>query len=90
MLKGTSGPELINTIRAVSRGESYVSPGLAARLLCAQPIFQGLIRLRKHHISPLIIAHLGDVSERVFASSLQLAERFRTILGLNRRAATRV
>ena len=33
VLKGTSGPELINTVRAVSRGESYVSPGLAARLL---------------------------------------------------------
>jgi two-component system nitrate/nitrite response regulator NarL len=33
VLKGTSGPELINTMRAVSRGESYVSPGLAARLL---------------------------------------------------------
>jgi DNA-binding NarL/FixJ family response regulator len=33
VLKGTSGPELINTMRAVARGESYVSPGLAARLL---------------------------------------------------------
>jgi len=33
VLKGTSGQELINTMRAVSRGESYVSPGLAARLL---------------------------------------------------------
>ena len=33
VLKGTSGPELINTMRAVSHGESYVSPGLAARLL---------------------------------------------------------
>jgi DNA-binding NarL/FixJ family response regulator len=33
VLKGTSGPELINTMRAVARGESYVSPSLAARLL---------------------------------------------------------
>src|SRR5262245_12694317 len=33
VLKGTSRPELINTMRAVSRGESYVAPGLAARLL---------------------------------------------------------
>ena len=33
VLKGTSGSELINTMRAVSRGESYVTPGLAARLL---------------------------------------------------------
>ena len=33
VLKGTSGPELIDTLRAVSQGGSYVSPGLAARLL---------------------------------------------------------
>ncbi len=33
MLKGASGVELISTMCAVSRGESYVTPGLAARLL---------------------------------------------------------
>lgn len=33
VLKGTSGLELINTMRAVSRGEPYVTPRLAARLL---------------------------------------------------------
>ncbi len=33
VLKGTSGSELLETILAVSRGESYVTPGLAARLL---------------------------------------------------------
>lgn len=33
VLKGTSGPELLKTMFAVSRGESYVTPGLAARLL---------------------------------------------------------
>jgi two-component system, NarL family, nitrate/nitrite response regulator NarL len=33
VLKGTSGPELINTLKTVSRGESYVSPSLAASLL---------------------------------------------------------
>jgi two-component system, NarL family, nitrate/nitrite response regulator NarL len=33
VIKGASGSELINTLRAVSRGESYVTPGLAARLL---------------------------------------------------------
>lgn len=37
VLKGTSGPELINTMRAVSRGESYVSPGLAARTIAKRP-----------------------------------------------------
>jgi two-component system, NarL family, nitrate/nitrite response regulator NarL len=33
VLKGTSGSELISTLCAVARGESYVTPGLAARLL---------------------------------------------------------
>jgi DNA-binding NarL/FixJ family response regulator len=33
VLKGTSGPDLIKTMFAVSRGEYYVTPGLAARLL---------------------------------------------------------
>jgi DNA-binding NarL/FixJ family response regulator len=33
VLKGTSGSELLKTMFAVSRGESYVTPGLAARLL---------------------------------------------------------
>lgn len=33
VLKGTSGSELLATTTAVHRGECYVSPGLAARLL---------------------------------------------------------
>ena len=33
VLKGTSGAELVGMMRAVSRGETYVTPGLAARLL---------------------------------------------------------
>jgi two-component system, NarL family, nitrate/nitrite response regulator NarL len=37
VLKGTSGPELIKTMFAVSKGESYVTPALAARLLMHVP-----------------------------------------------------
>jgi DNA-binding NarL/FixJ family response regulator len=33
VLKGTSGMELVNTLRAVARGEYYVTPRLAARIL---------------------------------------------------------
>jgi two-component system nitrate/nitrite response regulator NarL len=36
VLKGTSGSELLETMLAVSRGESYVTPALAARLLMPQ------------------------------------------------------
>src|SRR5262245_9352674 len=43
MLKGTSGPELLKAMFAVSRGESYVTPGLSARLL-TRAIRQGPAR----------------------------------------------
>lgn len=33
VLKGVSGPDLLRTVRAISRGETYIMPGLAARLL---------------------------------------------------------
>ena len=33
MLKGSSGHEVVETVRAVVRGETYVAPNLAARLL---------------------------------------------------------
>lgn len=33
LLKGTSGPELVQTVRLISQGENYVSPNLAAKLL---------------------------------------------------------
>ena len=33
MLKGSTGHEVVEAVRAVVRGESYVAPGLAARLL---------------------------------------------------------
>jgi two-component system nitrate/nitrite response regulator NarL len=33
VLKGTSGPELLQALRAVQNGESYITPALGARLL---------------------------------------------------------
>lgn len=33
VLKGVSGPDLLRTVRAISRGETFIMPGLAARLL---------------------------------------------------------
>ncbi len=33
ILKGVGGPELLATIRAVSRGETYIAPQIAARVL---------------------------------------------------------
>ena len=51
LLKGTSGSELVSTLCAVARGESYVTPGLAARLLT----------LTNHR--PAVAAHHQDLPE---------------------------
>jgi two-component system, NarL family, nitrate/nitrite response regulator NarL len=39
--KGVSGPELLSAIRAVHRGESYLSPTLAARMLMVSGLIRG-------------------------------------------------
>jgi two-component system nitrate/nitrite response regulator NarL len=36
ILKGSSGPELVETVRAIAGGDLYVAPSLAARLLIKQ------------------------------------------------------
>jgi len=36
ILKGSSGQEVVETLRAIARGDSYVAPNLAARLLIKQ------------------------------------------------------
>jgi two-component system nitrate/nitrite response regulator NarL len=55
VIKGASGSELINTLRAVSRGESYVTPGLAARLLTIS---------RRPPPAPAPIHDLPELTER--------------------------
>ena len=81
ILKGTSGPELINTMRAVSRGESYVSPGLAARLLTipkrapqASPQDGDLPELTKREES--ILDHVArGMTNKEIAKSLSISEK---------------
>jgi DNA-binding NarL/FixJ family response regulator len=34
LLKGSSGQEVVEAVRAIAEGDSYVTPNLAARLLC--------------------------------------------------------
>jgi two-component system, NarL family, nitrate/nitrite response regulator NarL len=34
LLKGSSGHEVVEAVRAIAAGDSYVAPNLAARLLC--------------------------------------------------------
>jgi two-component system, NarL family, nitrate/nitrite response regulator NarL len=46
LLKGTSGPELAQTVRVLSQGECYVSPSLAAKLLMRSGM--GHANVQKH------------------------------------------
>ena len=41
MLKGISGPELVDVVRRVARGEVYVTPALAARMLIGRTSERG-------------------------------------------------
>ena len=38
LLKGSGGEEVVQAVRAIARGDSYVAPNLAARLLCTKTI----------------------------------------------------
>lgn len=81
VLKGTSGPELINTMRAVSRGESYVSPGLAARLLTlakrpqpASPVDSDLPELTRREEG--ILDHVArGMTNKEIAKTLSISEK---------------
>lgn len=50
VLKGTSGPELIGTIWRMHRGESYISPHLAARLLAQMAPVNGKVASSTPHL----------------------------------------
>lgn len=55
VLKGTSGAELLNTLYVVSRGQSFVTPGLVARLLTL---------LKRPSPAPVHNHNLADLTER--------------------------
>ena len=56
-LKGIGGPELVATIRSVSRGETYISPQVAARVLA---------RMQRLSSSPSAIREKGSDTELTF------------------------
>jgi two-component system, NarL family, nitrate/nitrite response regulator NarL len=55
VLKGTSGTELLNGLYIVSRGQSYVTPGLVARLLT---------HLKRPQPAPVPNHHVADLKDR--------------------------
>lgn len=81
ILKGTSGTDLISTLQSVSRGESYVSPGLAARLLAvsmrnvrqqARPAEQVDLTKREEQILELVARGLTN---KEIANTLSISEK---------------
>jgi two-component system, NarL family, nitrate/nitrite response regulator NarL len=75
LLKGVSGPELIATVRAVSQGELYISPQLAARLLsraAAEPNPFDELTFREQQI----LRHVAQgLKNQEIAAELQLTEK---------------
>lgn len=81
ILKGTSGTDLLTTLQSVSRGESYVSPGLAARLLAvsmrnvrqqARPAEQVDLTKREEQILELVARGLTN---KEIANTLNISEK---------------
>jgi two-component system nitrate/nitrite response regulator NarL len=82
LLKGTSSSELIRTVRLISKGQSYVSPGFAAQLLMSRGTRESSVeRLsnrfpelsgREEQILSLIVQGL---SNRLIGNELGLSEK---------------
>jgi len=81
ILKGTSGTDLLTTLQSVSRGESYVSPGLAARLLAVsmrnvrqqtRPAEQVDLTKREEQILELVARGLTN---KEIANTLNISEK---------------
>src|SRR5262245_4167239 len=79
VLKGASGSELLKTIFAISRGESYITPGLAARLLTQvkrQKPGQSAPLLELTERGEQILAHVArGLTNKEIARALSLSEK---------------
>ena len=81
ILKGTSGPELLGIVRSVYQGDSYVTPGLAARLLI-QARQRAKAEQTKNPLSDLtsreeqILAHASrGMTNKEIANALSLSDK---------------
>jgi DNA-binding NarL/FixJ family response regulator len=75
LLKGASGAEIAQAVRALNAGESYLEPRIAAKLVAevrAPYRFAGLLTERQHAVLRLVAAGL---SNKQIARSLSISER---------------
>jgi DNA-binding NarL/FixJ family response regulator len=75
LLKGAGGTEITQAVRAVSQGESYLEPRIAAKLVAevsAPHRFAGLLTERQRAVLRLVAAGL---SNKQIARSLSITER---------------
>jgi two-component system, NarL family, nitrate/nitrite response regulator NarL len=82
LLKGTSGPELVQAVRMLNQGESYVSPSLAAKLLMRSGPSRASEAQPAHRLSELtrreeeILSILGKGrSNKEIGNKLDLSEK---------------
>jgi two-component system nitrate/nitrite response regulator NarL len=82
LLKGTGSSELVSAIRIISRGQSYVSPGFAARLIMSRGAEESEARdttnrfpeLSEREVQILLLIHRG-LSNRLIGDELGLTEK---------------
>ncbi len=82
LLKGTSGPELVQAVRMLNQGESYVSPSLAAKLLMRSGPSHAPVAQSAHRLSDLtrreeeVLLFLGKGrSNKEIGNKLDLSEK---------------
>jgi DNA-binding NarL/FixJ family response regulator len=81
VLKGTSGLELVNTLRAVARGEYYVTPRLAARILALSrrpqkaPVQQGSLPDLTKREEQILDRVAHGLTNKEIAKALQISEK---------------
>jgi two-component system, NarL family, nitrate/nitrite response regulator NarL len=81
VLKGTSGLELVNTLRAVARGEYYVTPRLAARILALSrrpqktPVPEGAFPDLTKREEQILDRVARGLTNKEIAKALQISEK---------------
>jgi DNA-binding NarL/FixJ family response regulator len=74
LLKGSPAAQIVEAVRQVNAGESYLSPGIAAKLVkgVSQPTGRSLLSARERGVLRLVAA---GQSNRQIAATLSISER---------------